>query len=362
MSFSSLARKRRRVLALAAASALATTTLAACGDDGGGSGGGDTAVSLITKTDSNPFFIAMRDGAEAAAEENGVSLTTGAGREDGDSDTQIKLIEEAVARGDDGILITPATNAVNPAMEDARAQGLTVIALDTPPDPPDTVDITYATDNRAAGTLIGEWTKAQLKGEKATIALLDLFVDKVAAVDYNRDQGFLEGMGIDVADPMINGDEEATGQYDGGEYEIVCNEPTNGAQPEGRTAMEACLSQNPDINVVYTINEPSAYGADEALKAAGIDHQDVFMVSVDGGCQAMGAIDDNIIDATSQQYPVEMAKQGVETIAAIAGGEDVPEPPDGQDFIDTGVKLVTNTPADGVESIDTAEGKEICWG
>ena len=155
MSFSSLARKRRRVLALAAASALATSTLAACGDDGGGSGGGDTAVSLITKTDSNPFFIAMRDGAEAAAEENGVSLTTGAGREDGDSDTQIKLIEEAVARGDDGILITPATNAVNPAMEDARAQGLTVIALDTPPDPPDTVDLTYATDNRASGTLIG---------------------------------------------------------------------------------------------------------------------------------------------------------------------------------------------------------------
>jgi fructose transport system substrate-binding protein len=237
-----------------------------------------------------------------------------------------------------------------------------VIALDTPPDPPETVDITYATDNRAAGRLIGEWTKAQLKGEKATIALLDLFNDKVAAVDYNRDQGFLEGMGIDVADPEVNGDEEPTGQYDGGEYEIVCNEPTNGAQPEGRTAMESCLTQNENINVVYTINEPSAYGADEALKAAGITADDVLMVSVDGGCQAMDAIDDKIIDATSQQYPVEMAKQGVETIADIAGGGDVPTPPEGQDFIDTGVKLVTNTPADGVESIDTTEGKEVCWG
>ena len=361
MSLFSLSRKRRRVLVLAAASALATTTLAACGDDGGGGSGGDT-VSLITKTDTNPFFVAMQEGARAAAEEAGFELQAGAGKEDGDSDTQIKLIEEAVARGDVGILITPATNAVNPAIEDARAAGLTVIALDTPPDPPDTVDITYATDNRAAGTLIGEWTKAQLGGEKATIALLDLFNDKVAAVDYNRDQGFLEGMGIDVADPDVNGDEEATGQYDGGEYEIVCNEPTNGAQPEGRTAMEACLSQNPDINVVYTINEPSAYGADEALKAAGIDSDEVFLVSVDGGCQAMTSIDDKVIDATSQQYPVEMAKQGVETIAAIAGGEDVPTPPEGQDFIDTGVKLVTNTPADGVESIDTAEGKEICWG
>ena len=363
MPLTSLSRPRRSVITLATLGVLTSTALAACGsDDSGSGGGGDIAVSLITKTDSNPFFIAMRDGAEAAAEENGVSLTTGAGREDGDSDTQIKLIEEAVARGDDGILITPATNAVNPAMEDARAQGLTVIALDTPPDPPDTVDLTYATDNRAAGQLIGEWTKAQLGGEKATIALLDLFVDKIAAVDYNRDQGFLEGMGIDVADPMVNGDEEPTGEYDGGEYEIVCNEPTNGAQPEGRTAMESCLTQNPDINVVYTINEPSAYGADEALEAAGISRDDVFVVSVDGGCQAMDAIDDGSIDATSQQYPLEMAKQGVDTIAAIAGGEDVPTPPEGQDFIDTGVKLVTNTPADGVESIDTAEGNEICWG
>ena len=363
MPLTSLSRPRRSVITLATLGVLTSTALAACGsDDSGSGGGGDIAVSLITKTDSNPFFIAMRDGAEAAAEENGVSLTTGAGREDGDSDTQIKLIEEAVARGDDGILITPATNAVNPAMEDARAQGLTVIALDTPPDPPDTVDLTYATDNRAAGQLIGEWIKAQLGGEKATIALLDLFVDKIAAVDYNRDQGFLEGMGIDVADPMVNGDEEPTGEYDGGEYEIVCNEPTNGAQPEGRTAMESCLTQNPDINVVYTINEPSAYGADEALEAAGISRDDVFVVSVDGGCQAMDAIDDGSIDATSQQYPLEMAKQGVDTIAAIAGGEDVPTPPEGQDFIDTGVKLVTNTPADGVESIDTAEGNEICWG
>ena len=362
MSPTSLSRPRRSVLALATLGVLTSTALAACGSDSDSGSSGDAAVALITKTDTNPFFVAMQEGADAAAEENGVSLTTGAGKEDGDSDTQIKLIEDAVARGDDGILITPATNAVNPAIEQARDAGLTVIALDTPPDPPETVDITYATDNREAGRLIGEWTKAQLGGEKATIALLDLFVDKVAAVDYNRDQGFLEGMGIEVGDPMVNGDEEATGQYDGGEYEIVCNEPTNGAQPEGRTAMESCLSQNEDINVVYTINEPSAYGADEALKAAGIDHADVLMVSVDGGCQAMDAIDSDIIDATSQQYPLEMAKQGVETIAAIVGGEDVPQPPSGQDFIDTGVKLVSNTPADGVESIDAAEGKDICWG
>jgi fructose transport system substrate-binding protein len=347
--------------------ALATTALTACGSDdtsgsGGGGGEGDTAVSLITKDSTNPFFVAMQEGAKEAAETEGVDLEIGAGKADGDEDTQIQLIENAIAAGQDGILITPNGPGVNPAIENARAEGLFVIALDTPPNPPDIVDITFATDNREAGRLIGEWTKAQLKGEKATIALLDLFNDQVVSVDYNRDQGFLEGMGIDVADPQVNGDEAPTGQYDGGEYEIVCNEPTQGAEDGGRTAMENCLSQNPDINVVYTINEPSAYGADAALSDAGIGHDDVLMVSVDGGCQAMEAIDSEIIDATSQQYPVEMAKQGVEAIATIAEGGEAPEPTEGLDFFNTGVKLVTNTPADGVESIDTAEGADICWG
>ena len=142
-------------------------------------------------------------------------LTLAAGKEDGDEDTQIKAIEDAIARGDQGILITPNGPGVLDAIGKARDAGLYVIALDTPPDPADAVDITFATDNRLAGQLIGEWTAAQLGGEKATIALLDLFDDKIVSVDYNRDQGFLEGMGIDVADGNTNGDEAATGTYCG---------------------------------------------------------------------------------------------------------------------------------------------------
>jgi fructose transport system substrate-binding protein len=332
------------------------------GDGGGGDGGGEVAVTLITKDSINPFFVAMQEGAKRAGDAEGVDITIAAGAEDGDEEGQIQAIENAVAQGQDGILITPNGPGVNPAIEDARAQGLFVIALDTPPDPADTVDITFASDNFRAGELIGEWTAAQLGGEAATIALLDLFNDKVVSVDYNRDQGFLTGLGIDTADAEVNGDEAATGSYAGGDYEIVCNEPTNGAEDGGRTAMENCLSQNPDINVVYTINEPAAYGADAALAAAGLNSEDVLVVSVDGGCQGVGAVTDGVIDATSQQYPIRMAEEGVKAIKAIANGDDAPEPTDGLDFFDTGVELVTDTPADGVESIDSAAGSEICWG
>ena len=232
-----------RLLAGLALTSAAALTLAACGGSAepsgtssGGGGNEQLAVTLITKTSTNPFFIAMQNGAKEAGKANNVTVTTAAGKADGDEATQIQAIEAAVARGDDGILITPATDGVNPAIEDARAQGLYVIALDTPPNPPNTVDITFATDNFKAGELIGKWTAATLDGKKANIALLDLFNDKIATVDYNRDQGFLTGMGIDVKDKTKNGDEDKTGKYTGGkggDYEIFCNEPTQGASGPG---------------------------------------------------------------------------------------------------------------------------------
>jgi fructose transport system substrate-binding protein len=353
--------RARMTLAVVAASALASAALAGCSSDDEASAGG-VAVTLITKDSINPFFVSMQEGAKEAAKSEDVDLTIAAGKEDGDEEGQIQAIENAVAQGQDGILITPNGPGVNSAIASARDAGLYVIALDTPPDPADTVDITFATDNFKAGELIGQWTATQLGGKKATIALLDLFNDKVVSVDYNRDQGFLTGMGIDTGDVQKNGDEDASGSYSGGDYEIVCNEPTNGAEDGGRTAMENCLNKNDEINVVYTINEPAAYGADAALEAAGLSADDVLIVSVDGGCQGVDAVGSGVIDGTSQQYPLVMAEMGVKAIKQIASGGDKPQVSDGLDFFNTGVKLVTDQPAGGLESIDSAAASEICWG
>ena len=357
-----------RAKALAALSTLAL--LSACAGSGAegsdadssdapGDGAETVGVTLITKTATNPFFVAMAAGAEEKAAELGVTLTTAAGTEDGDTATQIAAIENAVSRGDQGILITPSGPDVNPAIEAAREAGLFVIALDTPPDPAETVDITYATDNFEAGRLIGEWAAAQLDGEPAVIALLDLFDDQIVSVDYNRDQGFLTGMGIDTNDAAVNGDEEPTGSYSGGEYEIVCNLPTQGAEDGGQTAMENCLSQNPDINLVYTINEPAANGAYQALQAAGTE---AIIVSVDGGCAGVELVAEGVIGATSQQYPLLMASLGVESIYELVTAGTEPQVTEGLDFYNTGVALVTDSPVDGVESITSEEAAEICWG
>jgi fructose transport system substrate-binding protein len=371
---------RRRGVRLAAAvavAAAASLAFAACGGGGtgtpgaegsasGGGGGGEIPVTLITKDNNNPYWISMQKGADAAAAKDGITLTKAAGAKDGDEDGQVKAIEAAVARGDKGILISPNGPGVNSAIENARNSGLYVLALDTVPEPPDTVDGSIATDNFKAGELIGKWMAGTLNGGKATIAMLDLFNDKVVTVDVNRDQGFLTGMGIDTKDKNKNGDEAASGKYTGGkggDYTIVCHEPTQGAQDTGKTAMENCLSKSKDINVVYTINEPSAAGAADALDAAGVK---ATIVSIDGGCSpGIQLVKAGTVGATSQQYPGKMAEIGLEAIKKMIdtnGAEGKPQASPGLDFQDAGVALVTDKPVEGVDSITSAEAEKICWG
>ena len=351
-----------------AAAAAAETTAAAAADTTAAAAvpaaGGKVGVSLILKTLSNPFFVSMQKDAQANADKLGVNLTVAAGKDDGDVATQIAAIEAAVAKGDKGILITPSANDVVPALDAARKAGLLVIALDTPPDPATAVDITFATDNYNAGQLIGQWANGQLAGKKATIAMLDLFTDKVVSVDTGRDQGFLNGMGIVKAeDKSGNGKEPAKGKYaGGGDYEVVCHEPTNGAVDGGKTAMETCLTKNPDINVVYTINEPAAQGAFDALKAAGKE-KGVLIVSVDGGCKpGLELVASGVIGATAQQYPGQMAAKGMAAIVDLANGKPKPTVSEGLTFFNTGVALVTDKAVPGVTSISVADGQKICWG
>jgi fructose transport system substrate-binding protein len=326
--------------------------------------GGKVGVSLILKTLSNPFFVSMEKDAQANADKLGVKLTVAAGKEDGDVAAQVAGIEAAVANGDKGILITPSSDDVVPALDKARAAGLLVIALDTPPNPATAVDVTFATNNYEAGQLIGQWTNGSLGGKKAVIAMLDLFTDKVVSVDTGRDQGFLNGMGIVKAeDKTGNGKEAATGKYaGGGDYEIVCHEPTNGNADGGKSAMETCLAKNPNVNVIYTINEPAAQGAYDVMKAAGKE-KDLLIVSVDGGCKpGLELVASGIIGATAQQYPGQMASKGMAAIVDLANGKPKPAVTPGLDFFNTGVALVTDKPVDGVKSISVADGQKICWG
>ena len=319
-----------------------------------GSASAADLACLITKNNTNPFFVKMKEGAEAAAAAAGLDFQAYAGEKDGDAAPQITAIENCVAAGAKGILITASNDSVAPALKDARAAGILVIALDTPIADPEAQDMTFATDNFEAGILIGKWAAATLGAEAANakIAMLNINKDNIS-VDVARDTGFLGGFGIEVPDLTVMGSET--------DARVIGHE-TSDANPEGGLrAMETLLAKDPDINVVYTINEPAAEGAFQALKNAGKEGQ-AIIVSVDGGCPGVASVQSGVIGATSQQYPLLMASKGIEAIAAFAKDGTKPAASDGLTFFNTGVNLVTDKPAEGVTSIDSAKGTELCWG
>ena len=313
-------------------------------------------VGLITKTEGNPFFVKMREGAQAKATELGLELRTFAGEFDGDNESQIAAIESLIAAGAKGFAIVPSdSSAIVPTIQQAREAGLLVIVLDTPLDPIDAADATFAMDNRKAGQLIGQWAKGTLgdAAANAKIAFLDLATNQ-PTVDYLRDQGFMEGFGIDVKDPNRYGDED--------DPRICGHEMTAGSEEGGVTAMETLLQRCPDINLVYTINEPAAAGGYQALQSAGKGDGSVLIVSIDGGCPGVENVKAGIIGATSQQYPHKMASMALEAIAQFAKDGTKPQVDPELGFYDTGATLITDKPVEGVDSITTAEGLELCWG
>lgn len=326
-----------RHLVAVGTAALLALGLAACGANEE-----EVTVGLITKQEDNPYWVTMREIAEDTADDENVKLLTATGESDVDVDSQVDALERMTNEGADGILIAPTDpDALVPAIEAAREAGVIVIAVDTPVEPESAVDAFFGTDNQRAGELIGQYAaaKADEMGIEPIIGMLDL-APGISSGE-QRHEGFLSGFGISEDDPQVAGAVNTEGDRDLAE-----------------AGMAELLLANDDINVVYTVNEPAALGALAALEDAGKDMDDVILVSVDGGCEAIkDGVRPGDIDATAQQFPENMAREGVEAIAsAVRGG------PSPGAYLDTGVELITGDPVPGVESEDVQFGVRNCWG
>jgi fructose transport system substrate-binding protein len=329
----------RVFVALAAIAVLALTGCSSQRTTGTNAGnGGKAKIGLVTKTDSNPYFVALREAAQAEANRQGGEFVALAGKFDGDNDGQVTAIENLVQQGVNTIMITPnnSTGVLN-AIKQARDRGILVIALDTETTPPEAVDATYATDNTEAGRQQGSYVKSVLAGKEPKLLMIDGTAG--ASVNEQRHRGFLQGIGLSDGDPRILG-----------------TQPANGEQNTAQQAMENLLQRSKDINAVYTMNEPTARGAHAALQAAGLAGS-VVMASIDGGCQGVQNIKDGQYRATVLQFPKKMAEQGVQAATEFAKSGKKPS-----GFINTGSVVVTNAPMPGVESKDLAWAEQNCWG
>ncbi|RRD06570.1 sugar ABC transporter substrate-binding protein [Arachnia propionica] len=325
-------RTSRTLLAVILVATL-TAVLGACSDNRP-----PVHIGLITKQETNPYWVTMREVAEDTARRAGATLTVATGSSDVDVDAQRQALQEMVEKKVDGILIAPTdSTALAPEIAAARQAGITVIALDTPMDPVETTDAYFGTDNHRAGELVGTYAAAKVAelGETPQVAMLDLAPGIASGEE--RAAGFLAGFGTTA--PTARAD-------------------TQGDQQLAQQAMTELLAAHPGINVVYAVNEPAALGAVTALKDAGRDLGRVVVVSIDGGCRAMkDSVRPGDIDATAMQFPQNMAREGVKAVVAKVREGEAPSA-----HLATGTELVSGSPVSGVQTRNVEYGIRTCWG
>lgn len=327
----------------ASAVALAALSMAACTTERTGKSSAQeddqVKIGLVTKTETNPYFVKLRQSAQAEAKKKGAKLIALAGKFDGDNSSQVTAIENLVQQQVDGILITPSNaKAILDAIKSARDAGVVVIALDTETDPKDAVAATYATDNTHAGKVLGEYIKARLGDTKPQVLMADL--DPSSSVGVQRHNGFLQGMGLTDKSKAIIG-----------------TTLTQGDQSKAQSGVENLLQRVGDkVNVVYNINEPAARGSYLALKERGLA-DGVLVGAIDGSCSGVKDVKAGHFAATVMQFPKKMAEQGVDAVAQYAKDGTKPS-----GFHNTGDMLITDKPVDGMESKDTQWGASHCWG
>ncbi|WNI14245.1 substrate-binding domain-containing protein [Actinacidiphila sp. ITFR-21] len=327
---------RLKVAALTAACAVVAV---GCGSSGSGGGsGGSATLGIVELNLSNPFFSTLEKGTEAAAKAKGWKVMKAEARTPGDSATQVTAIENMIANKVKAIVVTPANaTALNGVLKQARDKGILVLTVNAALDPTDAADATYATDNVAAGRLIGRWAKASSPADPH-VALLDFDLSDQPSAD--RHKGFLDGYGITLTSPLVAG-----------------SALTQGTEDTGQSQMENLLSAHSDINVVYTINEPTAHGAYTAIKNKGLAAKTV-LVSVDGACSGVEDVKNGVIGATAMQFPDKMGSMAVAAAAAYVKDGTKPKP----GVIDSGTVLITDHPVPGVASQTSAWGLSHCWG
>jgi len=259
----------------------------------------EITIGLSLSTLNNPFFVTLKDGAQAAADAAGITLVVVDSQDD--PATEAANLEDLIEQGVDAILINPTdADAIVPSIEKANEAGIPVFTIDRGASGGEVVSH-IASDNVAGGAMAGEFLCGVLEGAGKVVEL-----EGIAGSSAARDRG--EGFNGEMADNCSD-------------VEIVARQTANFNRSEGLTVFENILQAEPDISGVFAHNDEMILGAIEAAKAAG--REGIIFVGFDAVDDAVAAVNDGRLAATVAQQPAEMGRLGVEQAVAFLGGQQV---------------------------------------
>jgi fructose transport system substrate-binding protein len=295
---------------------------------------GQILVGFIAQAENNPFFPKLKEAAEQEAQLKGAKLVVAS---DATPEGQAAAIEDMVSAGVKGIVIYPVElKKIVPAILKAREKGVLMVGLGTPSDSAEALDAILDGDNKQAGALVGRYIKTVMVGKPIKLAVLEGPTTEL--VSAGRHTGLVEGFGLKDGDPQL-----------------ACSQLIQYNPASGQAAMESCLQKEPGINVVYTVAEPVAFGAYNALKAAGKE-KDVLLVSFNGSCPGVQAVKEGKIGATVLYSPYKTIVVGIDALIDHARvGKKVAS------YLAAEGIFITDQPQEGISSKDTSYGLNNCW-
>lgn len=284
----------RAALAIVCAGTLMAGTVA-CGSTS--SSGGDK-VALLVSTLNNPFFVDLRDGAQAAAKDLGVDLMVSDAQND--SSTQQNQAQNAQSQGAKAVIINPVdSDAASPAVAPLLSSNLPVISVDRSVTGED-VTSHIASDNVAGGAQAAD-ELAKAVGEKGKVIILQ--GTPGAASTRNRGDGF----------------KKEIKKYSG--IEVVAEQTANFDRAEALDVTTNLMQSNPDVVGIYAENDEMALGAIQSLGSkAGVD---VKIFGFDGTEDGLKAVSNGTMVGTIAQQPKELGKKAVEAAVKAIKGESV---------------------------------------
>ncbi|MGO2828373.1 MAG: substrate-binding domain-containing protein [Corynebacterium casei] len=284
----------RKALAITSVAALSFTAVA-CNRGESSEGSGDS-VTLALSTQTNPFFVELRDGAQAKADELGIELDIQDASDD--AATQTDQLRNAETSGADVVIVNPTdSDAVGSAVQSLNNADIPVIAVDRSSNSGEVASFVVS-DNVAGGKQAAEALAAAI-GEEGEILVLQGIAGSSASRD--RGQGFEEGI---AAFPNIK---------------VVGKQTANFDRTEGLNVTTNLLQANPNIKAIFAENDEMALGAIEALGARAGEEVKVF--GFDGTADGLTAVEDGKMEGTIAQQPDELGARAVEQAAAILDGE-----------------------------------------
>ncbi|WGV98757.1 ribose ABC transporter substrate-binding protein RbsB [Vibrio sp. YMD68] len=264
-------------------------------------------MAIVLSTLNNPFFVTMKDGAEAKAEELGYNLIVLDSQND--PSKELSNVEDLTVRGVKAILINPTdSDAVSNAIRIANRSNIPVLTLDRGASRGEVVSH-IASDNVVGGEIAGHYIMEKV-GEKAKVIQLEGIAGTSAARE--RGEGFMNAV-------------------NGSEMELLASQPADFDRTKGLNVMENLLAANPDVQAVFAQNDEMALGALRAVQASG---KDIMIVGFDGTDDGIAAVNRGMLAATVAQQPDLIGALGVETAVKVLKGETV------QEYIPVPLKVV----------------------